>query len=78
MHSESNHMEESLSRHSTGPGETHLSDSNLNVAPASDVISLSFKYSSLRRSIRHVNAAATEPLTEDAHDAGMHSDKITW
>ena len=27
---------------------------------------------------RHVNAAATEPLTEDAHDAGMHSNNIRW
>ena len=38
MHSESNHVEESFSRHSTGPGDTHCRDSNLNVAPASDVI----------------------------------------
>jgi len=62
MHSESNHMEESLSRHSTGPGDTHSSDSNLNVAPASDVIPfapLRFPRSmSLRCIIRHVTRAA--------------------
>ena len=49
-----------------------------NVTPASDLILLSSKSRSLRRSLRHVNAAATEPLTEDAHDAGMHSNNIRW
>ena len=59
-------------------GRVTYSISPANVAPPSDMILLSSKSRTLRRSIRHVNAAATGPLTEDAHDAGMHSNNIRW